>query len=383
MPTAENLDDLVSYLLGDYEESSEGDGEQAGGFPDPGEDDGSDSESEGVGLPIDEGDDSDVEDGDDEGEALGVGMLESEFDTDENSDDESSGGTPSWEDDPVEVEDGWSDSIPQRDDRISEYSGDAPHTDVRTHLREAGVAGDVQDALQDIGTEERDEPSPRGSVLDMPNVIRRLAGDTMVDDYYRQRAEYSGDEVAVGVSMDASGSMLNYELEAKAAIGAFLFAVQENGGEVVANAWRTDGIEAQVHLLTNPYERFRWEHLDAVTPDGKDPIAKGMLECAAMLDRARARDRLLIVVSDGRPTVTSRNDGYSSAVTEARDTVEELRDLGLTVVGLGFGDVRQSNLETMFGADGYRHVELEDLADAFIEVYQEQVEAKQTDGLTA
>jgi len=316
-----------------------------------------------------EGEGEPEEDGE---EDLGIASLtagdpdewEDEEETDEFLED-------TWEDDASDVEAEAIDSLQARDGRVAGYDGDAPHTEIREYLRKTGVATDVQEALSEIGVEEHDEAAPRGSVLDLRNAIRRVAGDTTVDNLYRQRRERPGDDVAVGVSVDMSGSMTSAELEAKSAIGAFLFGVQEFGGDVVANAWQGDG---EILHLTGPYERFEWQHLDAVSPSGADPIAKGMFECARLLRRTRASEKLLVVITDGKPTVVSRDQGeYNSAVDEAADTVTELRDSGLVVVGFGFGAVKEENLESMFGADGYRHVDVEDLADGLVEFFAEQV----------
>ncbi|QZP37082.1 vWA domain-containing protein [Halobaculum magnesiiphilum] len=322
------------------------------------------------------GEESDEEPEGDE-ESLGVGVL-STGDLDEEDEDDDSDPSEflegTWEDDPEDVDAEAVDTLDDRDKRVADYDGDAPNGEIRQYLRETGLATDVQEALAEIGTEEHDEPAPRGSVLDLKNVIRRVAGDTTVDELYRQRRERPGDDVAVGVSVDMSGSMSKAERDAKAAIGAFLFGVQQFGGEVVANAWQGHG---EISHITGSYERFEWRHLDTVSPGGADPIAKGMLECARLLERTRPQEQLLVVITDGKPTVTSRDDGdYSSAVDEAADTVTELRSRGLIVVGFGFGSVKPENLEAMFGADGYRHVDIEDLADGLVEFFAEQVGAR-------
>ncbi|AUV84704.1 hypothetical protein C2R22_24560 (plasmid) [Salinigranum rubrum] len=278
------------------------------------------------------------------------------------------------DDDPDDSEESveWSaeldDDLAARDERIEAYDRDAHHAAVREHLRQTGVADHVQEALADVATEERDTTDREGDVLDMRAITRRLAGDTTVRDYYRRRSEKPGGDLAVGVSLDMSGSMSGSELEAKAAVGAFLFAVQELGGDIVANAWHVnDG--AKVRILTAPFERFRWEHLDGVQPAGGDPIAAGMWECGVMLRQTHAREKLLVVITDGRPSVVSRDKGaYDSAVEEARDTVSDLRARDLSVVGFGFGSASERNLESMFG-DQYHAVGLDGLADALVEEY--------------
>jgi len=106
-----------------------------------------------------------------------------------------------------------------------------------------------------------------------------------------------------------------------------------------------------------------------------------MLHCATLLEQLTADTKLLLVVHDGQPTVLSRNDlNANTAPDEARETVQELRQDGLVVVGVGFGRVNEGNLAKMFGFDderpnseGYVHTRLENLADALVGTYSTQI----------
>lgn len=265
----------------------------------------------------------------------------------------------------------WTDTPGNRDDRAADYSGDVPHGDVRTHLRETGLAESIRDGLAEAAAQEEERPVAEGDLLDMRNVIRRLAGDTTVEEYYRDRRERPGDDVAVGVSVDNSGSMSGSELEVKAAVGGFLHGVQMLGGEVVANAWH-DPSTMKIRLVTGPYEDFRWQHLDSFRPKGGDPIARGMWECAMMLEQTSAAEKLLVVITDGSPTVRSRKSlrgQVSNAEDEAQLTADALRGRGMEVIGLGFGNVREDALERMFGAEYCSHVPLDELADALVDQF--------------
>lgn len=254
-------------------------------------------------------------------------------------------------------------STRDRDERIDDYDSGAPHGEIRAHVRDRGLADDMREALQDLASEEHETTAAEGDLLDMRNAIRRIAGDTTVDEYYRRPTTYPSDDLAVGVSMDMSGSMGHTELEAKAAVGTFLFAVDQLGGTVVANAWQHQRDAVKIRMLTGPSERFQWRHLDGVEPGGGDPIARGMRYCGNLLKRTTASERLLFVVTDGKPGVESLTDeSYSSPLDEADHVAEELRARGITVIGVGFGGVNEDNLETMFGEDWHVHVPLEDLA---------------------
>lgn len=265
-----------------------------------------------------------------------------------------------------------------RDERIAEYAADAPHGEIRAHVRDRGLADDMREALQDLATEEHESTAAEGQVLDMRNVVRRLAGDTTVDEYYRRPTTYPSDDLAVGVSIDMSGSMAAHELEAKAAVGTFLFAVDQLGGTVVANAWQHNRGAIKVRMLTGPSERFQWRHLDGVEPGGGDPIARGMRYCSDLLGRTTASEQLLFVITDGKPTVESLTDeDYSSPLDEADHVAAELRRRGITVIGVGFGNVREDNLAAMFGDDWSVHVPLEDLAETLADELLAEVGGKE------
>lgn len=266
----------------------------------------------------------------------------------------------------------WTDTPGQRDERAADYSSTSPHGEVRSYLRKTGLAETIRDGLAEAAAEEEERPVSEGDLLDMRNVIRRLAGDTTVEDYYRGRRERPGDDVAVGVSVDNSGSMSGDERDVKAAVGGFLHGVQMLGGDVVANAWH-DPRTVQIRLVTGPYEEFRWNHLDSFQPKGGDPIARGMWECAMMLEQTTAAEKLLVVITDGNPTVRSRESlrgQASDAQEEAQLTADELRDRGMEVIGLGFGRVREAALEEMFGAEYSEYVPLDELADALVDQFE-------------
>ena len=259
-----------------------------------------------------------------------------------------------------------------RDDRIADYAGNAPVSDIQERVRETRIDDDVYSTFLDEFSEERRRPDPEPGTLNLRQVNRMVCGDTTVDPYDEWH-QVGGGDVAVGVSLDMSGSMGKYEVDAKAAVGAFLHAVELFGGDIVANAWQGRG-RPKCYLMTGPDERFRWPQLNVTKPSSADPIAAGMLHCAGLLDRLTADTKLLLVVHDGKPTVLSRPDlDESTAPDEARETVDELRDEGYTVIGVGFGRVNEGNLAKMFGTDGYVHTRLEDLADALVETYSSQI----------
>lgn len=270
-----------------------------------------------------------------------------------------------------------SDTTADRDQRIANTEADVEHERVRDYLRTTGTAEAIADRLQDLAEEEVVSPARRGQVLDMRNVTRRFAGDTTMKDLYRRPEMEPNDDIAVCVSLDMSGSMGFDEKEAKAAVGAFLFAVQEHtNGVVAANAWHDRAKEAVVRLITAPREQFRWPHLDAVWPTGGTPTSAGVYEAGILLDQLHADEHLLIVVTDGTPTSTYTDkfgDEFESGVAETEAVVGEIRDRGHSVVGIGFGGANETNLEAMFGEDAGFEIELEELPERLTEAFEAHV----------
>ena len=322
---------------------------------------------------------------DDRGRMLTDPFAESEDSPDDDPADmelvedlsEPDGEVSEWSDDAEFHAPDWDDTPGERDRRCRKYDGECGHESVRARAREANLAEQVQDELEEIVTVDEDTTAARGDVLDMRNVTRRLAGDTTVEDYYRRRESRPGDDIAVGLSLDMSGSMGSDELEAKAAVGAFLFGVQALGGDVVANTFTNT---TDVHMITGPGEEFRWQHLDTVEPGGAEPTAAGAFQAAEMLRAVSADEHLLFVLTDGRPTVKSRQQAdldAAGALGEVAETVTNIREDGIDVFGVGFGSVREDNLAAMFGDDAYVHCALDALATELVDRYRDTVDTTQ------
>jgi len=321
------------------------------------------------GVP-DEKDEADEHAEDEDDLSLLAGLLAESDLTDEESDEDAEF---IWTGDSIEVTNVSRYGTVDRDAAVADYESDADHRSIRARVQESNLVDEMKATLAGLSVEEHETTAPTGDLLDMRNVTRLLAGDTTVTDYYRRPTTRPGDDIAVGVSIDMSGSMSRYEENAKAALGTFLFSVQELGGDVVANAWQYQE-EIEIRLLTAPHEPFRWRHLDAVEPGGGDPIALGMGDCGDLLRATQAEERLLFVITDGKPTVQSLSHrSFDDPIDEAAEVARSLRMLGITVIGVGFGRVRGANLVEMFGDPFAVHVELADLADELARTLVEHV----------
>lgn len=261
------------------------------------------------------------------------------------------------------------DTIADRDERVEGYDGENDHETLRRYLRRSGVAERIQRELEDLFTgtthtptragRERPETGLVGGRPDMRQVVRRFAGDLRVRDLFEDPDPGIDDDVAVVLVLDLSGSMARggAEHDAKAATGAFLFGIQMFGGDVAALAYPPN------ELITAPQESFRWEHLDAGWVSGGTPTKKAVRAGAQLLERMPDRRKLLLVLTDGG----------ARSLSGTRATVDEIRERGdeWSVIGFGFGNIQEWQLEDQFG-DGYRAVDLEELPSALVDVYSDQ-----------
>ena len=271
----------------------------------------------------------------------------------------------------------FNDTVADRNDRIDEYSGDCTHKNIRQRLRDSGVAERLQQELADLFRGSRTQVQPWqnlgrpdtdvvGGRPAMRKIVRRFAGDLRVRDVFERPSPGQDADVAVGIVLDLSSSMGqdDAEADAKAAAGAFLFAIEQFGGETVAVSYPTLDAGTVTSLMTGARERFRWEHLDSGRPNGGTPTSQAVVDGAELLAECSADRYLLIVLTDG---------GAASPL-RTRNAVDAVRDRGRewAVVGFGYGGIQEDKLETQFGEDGYRAVEIEDLPTELADVYREQ-----------
>jgi Mg-chelatase subunit ChlD len=238
------------------------------------------------------------------------------------------------------------------------------NSEVEQHVRETGVGAAVRDQFRELTTRDVKVRDRTGSRLDMRNTIRRLAGDTTVDDVFERSETVDLGDRTVGIALDMSSSMRKGELDAKSAVGALCHASQEIGDTIVLVSYQGG---SRTTVLTGPNERWRWNDLDETSPAGGTPTSTGVQKTAELMDRTNTAESILFVVTDGNP----------NSVSESKTAVEKARDQGHGVIGVGFGNVSEPKLRRSFGRDGYVYTHLKDLASALVETYRQQTDLVQ------
>ena len=252
----------------------------------------------------------------------------------------------------------------KRDKRIRS-SGGITH-DIQGEVNKRGLVEEVVETFYRLKTRDRDTRSTKGRRLNERAVVRNLSGNFAEQKLYfkRQRAE-TGDR-AVGVAVDLSGSM--DAVETMVALGTLAEAVDIIGDELVITTFHSHDSA----MITGPEEEFDWSHFKAARAGGSTPTAHGVLDSQLLLDEVTKREKVLFVITDGKPNVgleqTRRN-----ALEDAKAQVKRARHDNVKVIGLGLSGMNEQNMKTMFGKDNYVMVNDNRLAEDLLTVYRNQM----------
>lgn len=272
------------------------------------------------------------------------------------------------------IEEGWQE----------DYWGDTPSDDLREDERWHDLRDDIADAFRQLKSRDVPRPSRKGSALNMDAIVQRQAGDRSRDRLFTRKETAARGDRAIGVSTDFSGSM--YERQARLALAAIAEATRIIGDDFTATCWatgngRTFGKRreaATLGVITGPDEQFDWTHLDAFGVGGKTPTADGVDDMKGILEDMTAREKVMIVVTDGKPNITfggGQDSITRDPVEDAAFKVREARQDGIKVIGLGVGNVRADTMSRIFGPNGFVSGEMDDLPQKLVEVYQQQIRA--------
>ncbi len=148
------------------------------------------------------------------------------------------------------------------------------------------------------------------------------------DLFYEQRLERRGVDICLLV--DASASMLGKRMKAARNLAEHL--VQNSRDRIAVVSFQ----EKAVQLVT-PFTRNRLEvkqSLEQIQPGGLTPLAAGLRRATSYLEQTNARSGLLLLVTDGIPTL---GDKLGDPLRDALDAALELRqktDFRLCCIGL-------------------------------------------------
>ena len=247
------------------------------------------------------------------------------------------------------------------------------------HLRD-----DVQDAFRRLASRNAPVASRKGSALNMKAINQRAAGDKSKTRLFTRKDQVAKGDRAVGVSADFSGSM--DESKVKMALAAVAEATEIIGDDLVSNVWSASasgvpGVnrgDTNLGLVCGPDESFEWSNLDGFTCGSSTPTADGIDQIVGLLEDVTAREKVAIVITDGKPNVEYGGDVWGESLTgdatdDAARVVRKARQDGMKVVGLGVGGVNEAQMSRIFGETGYVMGSMDNLDRKLVEVYRQQL----------
>ncbi|MCA9606816.1 MAG: VWA domain-containing protein [Myxococcales bacterium] len=253
--------------------------------------------------------------------------------------------------------------------------------DQRRHVEE--VRGHLLRTLRRRQMRRRQAEGPE---IDINAMVERhadlVAGHTPSDLLYRCERNALR-EIAILVLVDTSYStdawldgrrVLDVEVESLLVLsGAFEGVMEE---EVAVVSFRSH-TRRDVRLGVLKGFRDSWAHLRSVAPglhpEGYTRIGAAIRHATAILDEARARRKLLLIVSDGKPTDYDRYEGRYG-ISDVSMAVREARQRQVRCFGLAVEKEAKRHLAQMLGPGGYRILPRTTLLpDAMAEIFVDLV----------
>lgn len=271
--------------------------------------------------------------------------------------------------------------IGDRDDRIekNEQAGDIAmwnaSDSIQREMENSGLARDIEHEFAQIKSRDAPVASERGETMNVRNVVRHMAGDADERRFFNRRQPTETGERLVGVVLDMSSSM--QEQDAKKALAALAIATEQINDDFAAVAFAKRGRSCISELITAPGEGFEYEHLDSTFASGSTPTAKGIRDMAEILTDSDARQKIIIVVTDGEANKVDTSDFVGdppsyNATDMARIEIAEAAENGIGTFGLAVGSAASSvnAMTRTFGPNGFVTGDFDSLHESLGQVYK-------------
>ena len=235
-----------------------------------------------------------------------------------------------------------------------------------------------------LTTQDMPIPSKMGSRVNLDNVVQQTAGDKSQRKLYNKKQKVASGNRVVAVSADLSGAMNGWQV--KLALAAIAEATDMVGDDFLATCWKGTNSStacgykqgsAGIGLICGVNEEFKWEQLDEFQSGGGTPTADGVDITARLMEDTHAREKLMIIITDGRPgsgygVVDERMTG--NPVTDAAQVVRDTQAENIKTIGLYIGNnADNTSMSQIFGNRGFVSASIDDLAQKLVGVYQQQL----------
>jgi hypothetical protein len=260
---------------------------------------------------------------------------------------------------------------------------------IRDLLRSDGTAEDIVEAFKKFKTQDRWLPDTRGERLNTRNATRRLAGDYSEDRVYDRKLKAEVGDRCVGVAMDLSASMsgVNNLRKPKMALGALHLATKTIGDDLLATGYKTydnhpqkGECEPVLDLITGPQEGFDWDHLDAAKAGYLTPTADGVMYTLDLLKKSHRREKVMVVVTDGKANIPlggASSSSSSQGKQDAKKAVNTARQEGVKVLGMAVGRIGEDYMDEVFGPGKWVETGSDTLTQDLVELYRSEMRTGQ------
>jgi hypothetical protein len=250
-------------------------------------------------------------------------------------------------------------------DKIVETSREHPHNTPEPNYE---VARGINKVLKFLQIRNRPKIKDTGEEVSIPDVIRRKArgfGDVFIQ-------KKNTNKLAICVSIDASGSMNGSPIDIARDMMATMYKAIDGVKDVELRGvvWAGDNEEVgvtQVHSL----KECRFIHTNHGQYGGT-PTPYAVEYSERVMEEMKAKKKLLVIITDGYPNSVS---GGIPSEQLVRREVNRARKRGIGTLGLWVGGSRgDSNMELMFGKDGYVGVDsMKEASDKVIKEFKKVV----------
>ena len=244
-----------------------------------------------------------------------------------------------------------------------------------------------REGFRKLTTRDMPVPSTKGSRINVENAVQQTAGDKSQRKLYTKKQKVARGDRLIAVSADMSGSMNDKQV--RFAIAAIAEATDVVGDEFLATCWRDIGSsedmtayghkrgKSGIGLVCGVNEQFTWEQLDAFRSGGGTPTADGIEVTKRLMEDIYAREKLMIVITDGEPN-TSYGEGNDfmapTPVGDAKIMIRDAQSENIKTIGLYVGnDADGSSMGEIFGKNGFVSAPMENLAEELVTIYSRQL----------
>lgn len=244
------------------------------------------------------------------------------------------------------------------------------HDEIRSEIKDSKLIQQFYDAFKQLKTRDHAIEKHTGNRIHNRNVVRNRSTKTNTRPAYKHKQKTEKGDRSITLCVDCSLSMNEYKT--KFAIGSLYEMTNLIGDDLSILAFSTRFNNTK--LVTSPTEQFEWSHLDTFRTTGKTPTPHGIADAQQLTMHTNRPEKVMIIITDGKPNKTIPGKKHNkSPVNQSRAVIEQCRNRGITVIGLGIGNISEEKMTEMFGPNNYVHTQMNNLTQKLLQLYKQQM----------